>query len=109
LELALGHAQRRHPALRTSIQRGENGYPLFVPSPKPIFLRVSARTNDRQWLEEVDTELALPFQALDISSDELERLLVRCREEGTTLQGGSSRLGSAVAARTAESSLPLAG
>ena len=62
LKVALGHAQRRHPALRTAIQADENGSPRFVPCGRPIHLRVVARTNDMQWLPEVEAELSLPFQ-----------------------------------------------
>lgn len=60
--MALGHARRRHPALRTVIRADENGSPRFVPPGKPIDLRVVARTNDTQWLQEVEAELAVSFQ-----------------------------------------------
>jgi NRPS condensation-like uncharacterized protein len=78
LKVALGNAQRRHPALRT-IQAGENGSPWFVPCDEPIDLHVAARTNDRQWLQEVEAELALPFQ-----SDE-GPLLRACLVQGATV------------------------
>jgi hypothetical protein len=45
LKMALGHAQRRHPALRAAIQAGENGSPRFVPCGEPVDLLVAARTD----------------------------------------------------------------
>jgi len=62
LKVALGHAQRRHPALRAAIQASKNGSPWFVPCGKPIDLRVVSRTSDTQWLREAGADLALAFQ-----------------------------------------------
>lgn len=77
LRVALGDAQLRHPALRTSIQVDEIGSARFVPCGKPIDLRVVVRTNDTQWLQEVEADLALTFQP-----DE-GPLLRACLVEGT--------------------------
>ena len=79
LKVALSHAQRRHPALRTAIQVHENGIPRFVSCGKPIDLRVVVRTNDSLWLQKVEAELALPFPA------DKGPLLRACLVEGTTV------------------------
>ena len=65
LSAALLHSQRRHPLLRTAIHVNRDGTPEFIPSSAPVPLRVIPRTNDTQWLHEVETELALPFEPGD--------------------------------------------
>ena len=62
LSRALLQCQRRHPLLRTNIQVNNDGTPKFIPSSAPIALRHIRRANDTQWLQEVETELALPFE-----------------------------------------------
>ena len=62
LSRALSQCQRRHPPLRTTIQVNNDGTPEFIPSSAPIALRDIRRANDTQWLQEVATELALPFE-----------------------------------------------
>ena len=61
---ALLHAQHRHPILRASIL-ANGGNPEFSPSDAPIELRIVQRTSGRQWLHEVETQLALPFERND--------------------------------------------
>jgi hypothetical protein len=60
MTLALLHAQHRHPILRASILVN-GGRPEFHPSDAPIELRIVQRTSGTQWLQEVETQLALPF------------------------------------------------
>jgi hypothetical protein len=55
-------SQRRHPILRAAIRMNRNGKPGLVPSNEPISLRVVQRANRTQWIHEVETELALPFE-----------------------------------------------
>jgi NRPS condensation-like uncharacterized protein len=62
LSRALLQCQRRHPLLRTTIQVNNDGTPEFIPSSAPIALRHIPRANDTQWLQEVETELARPFE-----------------------------------------------
>jgi hypothetical protein len=64
MRLALLHAQQRHPILRASI-RADGGSPEFHPSDAPIELRIVQRTSETQWLHEVETEVALPFERND--------------------------------------------
>ena len=64
MRLALLHVQHRHPILRASILVN-GGSPEFHPSDAPIELRIVHRTNDTQWLHEVETQLALPFERND--------------------------------------------
>jgi len=64
MRLALLHAQHRHPILRTSILANGGG-PEFHPSDAPIVLRIVQRTTETQWLHEVETQLALPFERND--------------------------------------------
>src|SRR5262249_44824838 len=65
LKTALLRSQHRHPLLRTTIHVDEDGNPEFVPSSALIWLRVVPRANNTQWLREVNTQLALPFELGD--------------------------------------------
>ena len=65
LNAALLQSQRRHPLLRTAIHVNGDGNPEFVPSSVPILLRVVGRADNTQWLHEVETQLALPFEPGD--------------------------------------------
>ena len=61
---ALLHAQRRHPILRATILVN-GGNPELNPSDAPIELRIVQRASGAQWLHEVETQLALPFERND--------------------------------------------
>ena len=61
MRLALLQAQHRHPILRASILV-TGGSPEFNPSDPPVELRIVQRTSGTQWLHEVETQLALPFE-----------------------------------------------
>lgn len=65
LKAALLQSQHRHPILRTAIHVNGDGKPEFIPSSGPIWLRVVRRTDSTQWLREVETQLALPFEPGD--------------------------------------------
>lgn len=65
LNAALLQSQGRHPHLRMAIKVNGEGNPEFIPSSGPIALRVVRRANNSQWLHEVETQLALPFESDD--------------------------------------------
>jgi len=65
LRLALLQVQVRHPILRTAIKENRDGTPEFIPGDSPIPLRVIQRTDSTQWLHEVETQLAIPFERDD--------------------------------------------
>lgn len=65
LRFALLQAQLRHPILRTAIKENRDGIPEFIPGDAPIRLRVVQRPDSTQWLHEVETELAIPFERDD--------------------------------------------
>jgi NRPS condensation-like uncharacterized protein len=67
LSAALLQSQRRHPILRTTIHLNDDGDPEFIPSCAPISLRVVQRISGSQWLHEVETQLAIPFERDDRS------------------------------------------
>ena len=62
LQAALSQCQRRHPILRATIQVNDDGIPEFIPSSSPMGLTVVRRVNDTHWLQEVETQLALPIE-----------------------------------------------
>jgi len=62
---ALLQCQLRHPLLRTTIRVNSDGTPEFIPSAAAITLSVIQRANDTQWLQEVESQLALPFEPGD--------------------------------------------
>ncbi len=65
LQAALLQCQRRHPILRAAMEVNDDGTPEFIPSSPLIGLTVVGRVNDTQWLQEVETQLALPFEPSD--------------------------------------------
>jgi NRPS condensation-like uncharacterized protein len=65
LRFALLQAQFRHPILRTAIRVDRDGTPEFLPGEAPIRLRVIQRKDSNQWLQEVESQLAIPFERDD--------------------------------------------
>jgi hypothetical protein len=59
LTAALLESQHRHPILRSTIRVNLDGGLEFIPTSLPIWLRVIRRTNNTQWLHDVETQLAL--------------------------------------------------
>lgn len=58
LRVALRQVQQRHPLLRVRISLDAMGYPKFVETDAEIPVRQVARTEDRQWQQEVADELS---------------------------------------------------
>jgi hypothetical protein len=65
LRFALLQAQLRHPILRAAIRVNRAGTPEFIPGEAPIRLRVIQRKDSTQWLQEVESQLAIPFERDD--------------------------------------------
>jgi NRPS condensation-like uncharacterized protein len=65
LQSALLKAQLRHPILRTAIKVNRDGTPKFILCEAPIPLRVIQRKDSTQWLQEVETQLAVRFEPDD--------------------------------------------
>jgi hypothetical protein len=56
LRTALLQAQRRHPALRVSINLDSDGSPRFAPCDSTIQIRSVERHEEAQWQREVEAE-----------------------------------------------------
>jgi NRPS condensation-like uncharacterized protein len=61
LQKTLVWVQQRHPLLRGKIALDQSGYPWFVEELANIPLRVVKRQSEQQWQQEVEQEIAHPF------------------------------------------------
>jgi Condensation domain len=61
LQQTLVWVQQRHPLLRGKIALDQSGYPWFVEDLANIPLRVVKRQSEEQWQQEVEQEIAHPF------------------------------------------------
>jgi NRPS condensation-like uncharacterized protein len=61
LQQTLVRVQQRHPLLRGKIALDQSGYPWFVEELANIPLRVVKRQSEQQWQQEVEQEIADPF------------------------------------------------
>lgn len=86
LTLALLSVQQRHPLLRVRIEEDRSLVPWLIPDLYSIPLRVVKRHSDSQWQQEVEQELANPFdyhqapliRVVLLQGNDVSELIVTC-------------------------------
>jgi Condensation domain len=84
--IALTQMQERHPLLRAQIAPNDGGQPWLLKNNTPIPLRVVPRQGEDCWQQEVERELAQPFdeqtlpllRVVLLHSKEVSELIVTC-------------------------------
>jgi Condensation domain/Alcohol acetyltransferase len=88
LQQALSQVQQRHPLLNAHIalDRAEVPWFIFIPDSVPIPIRLVARHTPQQWQQEVERELANPFdwqqapliRVVLLQGDDVADLIITC-------------------------------
>ena len=86
LEQALAQVQQRHPLLNVKIALDRTEIPWFITETQIISIRVVKRQSPQQWQQEVERELANPFdwnqapliRVVFIQGDDVSDLIVTC-------------------------------